>query len=55
MDVTSSNIIVINKSDRPGANKLMISLQNVISTLTIKEDQWIIKIIHTVFINQEFW
>ena len=31
------NIFVINKADRPGANKLMITLKNFLSTLTIQD------------------
>ncbi len=34
------NIFVINKADRPGSNKLMITLKNFLSTLTIQDNTW---------------
>ncbi len=45
------NIFAINKADRPGANKLMITLQNILSTLPHDEKTWIPKVVHTVAIE----
>ena len=42
------NIFSINKADRPGANKLMITLQNFLTTLSKDEDNWLPQIVHTV-------
>ena len=42
------NIFVINKADRPGANKLMITLKNFLSTLTIQDGSWMPQVIHTI-------
>jgi LAO/AO transport system kinase len=42
------NIFAINKADRPGANKLMITLQNILSTLPHDAETWIPKVVHTV-------
>ena len=42
------NIFALNKSDRPGANKLMITLKNLLSTMTIDEDTWKPEVIHTI-------
>ena len=42
------NIFSINKSDRPGANKLMITLQNFLATLSKDEDNWSPQVVHTV-------
>ena len=42
------NIFSINKADRPGANKLMVTLKNFLSTLSIDEDYWLPQIVHTV-------
>jgi len=42
------NIFAINKSDRPGANKLMIILKNFLSTLSIEEGKWLPQVVHTV-------
>ena len=42
------NIFALNKSDRPGANKLMITLKNLLSTLTIDDDTWKPEVIHTI-------
>ena len=42
------NIFVINKADRPGANKLMIALKNFLSTLTIQDGSWMPQVIHTI-------
>ena len=42
------NIFAINKEDRPGANKLMITLQNILSTLPHDAETWIPKVVHTV-------
>ena len=41
------NIFVINKADRPGANKLMITLKNFLSTLTIQDYTWLPQVIQT--------
>ena len=41
------NIFAINKADRPGANKLMITLKNLLSTLT-HDDAWQPEVIHTI-------
>ena len=45
-----ADIFVINKSDRADANKLYISLQNMLNSLTIdnKENEWIPDIIKTI-------
>ena len=42
------NIFSINKADRPGANKLMITLQNFLATLSKDEDNWLPQVVHTV-------
>ena len=42
------NIFVINKADRPGANKLMITLKNFLSTLSIDENNWSPQVVHTI-------
>ena len=42
------NIFSINKADRPGANKLMITLQNFLETLSKDEDHWSPQAVHTV-------
>ena len=42
------NIFAINKADRPGANKLMITLQNLLSTLTYDDNTWQPEVIHTI-------
>ena len=42
------NIFSINKADRPGANKLMITLQNFLATLSKDEDNWSPQVVHTV-------
>ena len=42
------NIFVINKADRPGANKLLITLQNLLSTLTYDDNTWQPEVIHTI-------
>ena len=42
------NIFIINKADRPGANKLMITLQNLLSTLTYDNNTWQPEVIHTI-------
>ena len=41
------NIFAINKADRPGANKLMITLNNLLSTFT-SYDIWVPEVIHTI-------
>ena len=42
------NIFAINKADNPGANKLMISLKNFLSTLSIDKGNWLPRVINTV-------
>ena len=42
------NIFAINKADRPGANKLMITLQNFLETLSKDKDDWSPQAVHTV-------
>ena len=42
------DIFSINKADRPGANKLMITLQNFLATLSKDEDHWSPQVVHTV-------
>ena len=42
------NIFAINKADRPGANKLMITLQHLLSTLTYDDKTWQPKVIQTI-------
>ena len=42
------DIFAINKSDRPGAYKMMISLKNLLSSRIIDENIWIPKVINTI-------
>lgn len=42
------NIFIINKADRPGSNKLMITLTNLLSNLTYDVDQWKPEVMHTI-------
>ena len=42
------NIFAINKADRPGANKLNITLQNLLSIIPIDNDSWITPVIRTI-------
>lgn len=42
------NIFAINKADRAGSNKLMITLKNILSTLTIEDSQWLPQVVATV-------
>ena len=42
------NIFAINKADHPGANKLMSTLKNFLSTLSINEDNWLPQVVHTI-------
>ena len=42
------NIFAINKADRPGSNKLMITLQNLLSTLTYDENIWQPEVMQTI-------
>ena len=42
------NIFAINKADHPGANKLMLTLKNFLSTLSIDEDNWLPQVVHTI-------
>ncbi len=41
------NIFAINKADRPGSNKLMITLNNLISTQTY-DDTWKPEVVQTI-------
>ena len=41
------NIFVINKADRIGANKLVITMKNFLSTLIIQDDSWMPQVIQT--------
>ena len=42
------NIFIINKADRPGSNKLMITLKNILSTMTYDDDNWQPEVMHTI-------
>ena len=42
------NIFAINKADRPGANKLTITLKNFLSTLSHEENKWLPEVVPTV-------
>ena len=42
------DIFAINKADRPGANKLMITLKNILSSFHGKKNVWIPEVIHTI-------
>ena len=42
------NIFAINKADRPGANKLAITLKNFLSTLSLEENKWLPEVVSTV-------
>ena len=42
------NIFAINKADRSGSNKLMITLKNILSTITIEKNQWLPQVVSTV-------
>ena len=42
------DIFAINKADRPGANKLTITLKNFLSTLSLEENKWVPKVVPTV-------
>jgi len=42
------NIFAINKADRPGANKLTITLKNFLSTLSYEENKWLPEVVPTV-------
>ncbi len=42
------NIFAINKADRAGSNKLMITLKNILSTLSIEDSQWLPQVVSTV-------
>ena len=42
------NIFAINKADRPGANKLLITLKNFLSTFSLDEDNWLAQVVNTV-------
>lgn len=42
------DIFAINKSDRPGSNKLLISLNNILSLIEMNKEKWTPKVIQTV-------
>ena len=42
------NIFAINKADRPGANKLTITLNNFLSSLSFEENNWLPAVVQTV-------
>ncbi len=42
------DIFAINKSDRPGSNKLDISLKNLLSTISVSQDSWQPPIVQTI-------
>ena len=42
------DIFAINKSDRPGSNKLLISLNNILSLIEMNKQKWVPKVIQTV-------
>ena len=42
------NIFAINKADRPGANKLTITLKNFLSTLSYEKNKWLPEVVPTV-------
>jgi len=42
------NIFAINKADRPGANKLMITLKNFLSTISFDENKWLPEVVATI-------
>ena len=42
------NIFAINKADRPGSNKLNITLQNILSIMPIDNDAWRVPVIRTI-------
>ena len=42
------DIFAINKSDRPGSNKLLISLNNILSLIEINKQKWVPKVVQTV-------
>jgi LAO/AO transport system kinase len=42
------NIFIINKADRPGSNKFMISLKNMLSIHSVDSREWMPRAIHSV-------
>jgi LAO/AO transport system kinase len=42
------NIFAINKADRPGANKLSISLQNLLTSSWTDKDDWLCPVVQTI-------
>tara|TARA_B110000438_G_C15743820_1_gene619768 strand:- start:20 stop:955 length:936 start_codon:yes stop_codon:yes gene_type:complete len=42
------DIFAINKADRPGANKLMITLKNFLSTHTFNQNKWTPEVVETI-------
>ena len=42
------NIFAINKADRPGANKLSISLQNLLASSSRDKDDWLCPVVQTI-------
>jgi len=48
-----ADVFVVNKADRPGAEKLAMNLKQTIQTKKKKDDDWEIPIIQTVAINKK--
>ncbi len=42
------DLFAINKADRPGANKIIVILNNILSTLSIEEGEWLPQVVKTV-------
>ena len=42
------DVFAINKADRPGANKLVITLKNFLSTHTFEDDKWPPEVVETI-------
>ena len=47
------NLFAINKSDRPGSNKLATSLHNILTSKTYKPNEWEPKIIQTIATSEK--
>ena len=48
-----ADIFAINKSDRQGANKLFISITNMLTTMPHNENTWIPKVIKTTALTND--
>ena len=48
-----ADIFAINKSDRPGSNKLFISIMNMLSVMPHDETTWIPKVVKTVALKSD--